>query len=226
MPAVDHLSDLFHGDQSFPCTAPLLDPYAAYRTEPTLPPHNIEPVPCGPPSPQRPAEALVHLPSDHAALVPLLCALDDAGLTVDYIPRGSTRGLPVELPAGVRVRDGHVDLVTRLPAVRIAVHHGGLGLSYAAAMAGTPQLVFTKNLEHQVTAQALVDRGLALAYGSTDEVTHAGVKEAVDKLLADELGADAASIGADLERACGERVLDRIAQSVGQAGAADTPPAT
>jgi UDP:flavonoid glycosyltransferase YjiC (YdhE family) len=214
MPAVDHLSDLFHGDISFPCTAPLLDPYAAYRSAPTLPPHNIEPIPCGPGPDARPAEALVHLPADHAALRPVLRALARAGVTAEVVPRGGTGGLPADLPGNPRVRDGHVDLTQRLPAVRLAVHHGGLGLSYAAAMAGTPQLLFTKNLEHQVTAQALADRGLALAYGTENKVSIRLADESVAQLLAPERAAHAVQQGGTFHRDCGEVVLDGIAQRV------------
>jgi hypothetical protein len=213
-PAVDHLSDLFHGDLSFPCTSPILDPYAAYRATPTWPPHNIEPIASGPPLARRPAAALVHLPSDHPGLPPVLAALDGLGLTSELVPRGSPAGLPADLPESVQVRRRHVDLAERLPAVRLAVHHGGLGLSYAAAMAGTPQLVFTRNLEHQVTAQALVDHGLADAYDSDGAFTQSGIEARVERLLSAEPGTGQGHLGGIIQRECGERVLVEIAGKI------------
>jgi UDP:flavonoid glycosyltransferase YjiC (YdhE family) len=210
--AVDHVADLFHGDVSLPCTAPQFDPYARWRSTPTLPPHNVEPVALGPPLAEREWRALVHLPSASPGLRHAVEALRRMDFTVDLVVRGSPADLPADLPAGVAVHAAPLDLAAALPRVRLAVHHGGLGLAYAAALAATPQIMLSERLEHQITAQALVDRGAATAY---DGVTTMRDFQGDVACLTKNGGDDAArALAIDLPRRCGEQVLHQIADRI------------
>jgi UDP:flavonoid glycosyltransferase YjiC (YdhE family) len=211
MPAVDHFADVFHGDRSFPCTIPAFDPYRAHRQAPTLPPHNIDPIEPGPPADTRTGPALVHLPPTHRLLLPVLRALDRLGLPVELIPRGGADALPADLPAGTRVQAAYVDLSQRLPAARLAVHHGGLGIAYAAAMAATPQLLLTEKLEHRITAHALVQAGTAVMYDAETEVDGAALERDLAWLRGMEAAAAAARFGSDVPRSGGQPTLHRIA---------------
>ena len=211
MPAVEHFADVFHGDRSYPCTIPAFDPYRQHRVTPTLPPHNIEPIDPGPPADQRAARALVHLPPGHALLRPVLRALGALGLTADLVPRGDAAALLGELPANTEVQSAYVDLAERLPAARLAVHHGGLGLSYAAAMAATPQLLLTEKLEHRITAEALVAAGAGLTHASDAEVDEARLRADLARLCDPAAGAAAAAFAADVPRRGGATTLERIA---------------
>jgi hypothetical protein len=128
--------------------------------------------------------------------------------------RGAEADLPADLPAGVQVHTRPLDLAAALPRVRLAIHHGGLGLAYACALAATPQVLLTERLEHQITARALVDLGAANTYDSTQ------VGSACDLMgdfvdLTAEGGGNAARLVADeLPRACGEQVLDQIVERI------------
>jgi UDP:flavonoid glycosyltransferase YjiC (YdhE family) len=211
MPAVDHFADVFHGDRSFPCTIPAFDPYRAHRQAPTLPPHNIDPIEPGPPADTRTGPALVHLPPTHPLLLPVLRALDRLGLPVELIPRGGADALPADLPAGTRVQAAYVDLSQRLPAARLAVHHGGLGIAYAAAMAATPQLLLTEKLEHQITATALADGGGAVIHDADSEVDDTRLQNDLLRLLNVQYARAAFRFGREMPRYGGRLTLEKIA---------------
>jgi UDP:flavonoid glycosyltransferase YjiC (YdhE family) len=210
MPAVDFLADAFHGDQSYPCTIPAFDPYRAYRQEATLPPHNIDPIEPGPPLPERPGAVLVHLPAGHRLLSPALWACHRRGLTAEVVLRGGG-DLPDGPPPGVHLHTAYVDLAERLPAVRACVHHGGLGLSYAAAMAATPQLLLTEKLEHRITATALAEVGTATTYADTDGVAVGQLAADLERLTADDGDAAVRRFAAATPRDGGSGTLARIA---------------
>jgi len=156
-PPTDHLGDIFNGDRTIPCTIPEFDPYARYRQTPTPLPVTV--LELGPPQPvaERPeGRVFVYLPANNPHLATTLEALRKLGLGGDvYVP-----GLPAALrqryaSSALSLHDQPLDLAEVLPRARVAIHHGGHGISYAALRAGTPQLVLVNNLERLVTAYGL-----------------------------------------------------------------------
>jgi hypothetical protein len=214
MPAVDYLADAFHGDRSFPCTVPAFDPYRGHRAAPTLPPHNIEPIEPGPPMDERESKALVHLPPDHQHLREILHALHELGVASELVVRGQADRLPADLPHSVTIRRGHVDLTQRLPRVRLCVHHGGLGLAYAGAMAATPQLLLTERLEHRITAAALAESGAGATHGARDELDAGQLRAELAHLLDEGVAGAARRFARDMPRDGGTETLRRVAEVV------------
>jgi len=156
-PPISFLSDLFSGDETFVCTIPEFDPYAAYRHHLPLPPFNLPKVHKHPPIETRAENTVfLYLPADHPNLRAVLTALAELNVTCDaFIP-----GLPASLKSlfastKLRFYEKPQPLAEILPRVRTIVHHGGLATAYAALLAGTPQLVLTRSLEHLITAHGL-----------------------------------------------------------------------
>ncbi len=188
--SVDHFSDLFSGDHTFVLTIREFDPYGPHRPEGSLPPYNVAPVPPGPLATSRPGEdVFLYLEHSHPALEPALAALGRTRLqaTVYIGARLPGRPLPA-LPANVRLNEGLVDFAEVLPRLRLILHHGGLGTTYAALMAATPQVLFPLNLEHGITARSAVALGCAEAIQANRPIEPA----MVDRAIAAALGAQRA----------------------------------
>jgi UDP:flavonoid glycosyltransferase YjiC (YdhE family) len=156
-PAVDFVADLFSGDQTFVCTIPEFDPYAAYRDRPSLSPFNLPHIEGHPPIESRPEDSVfLYLPADHPTLRVVLEAIAELDLDCDAFVRGLPEAVKAKYASGKRrFYDKPQPLGEILPRMRAIVHHGGLATAYIALLAGTPQLVITRNMEHQVTAHGL-----------------------------------------------------------------------
>lgn len=163
-PPVDFLADLFSGDRSFVATLPAFDPYAAYRSEPQVPPYNVPPIADPPALQVRPKRsALVYLPAEHPLLDAMLAALSQSGVQAEvYVSGNDPARRPQAVSASVRIHASPLDLQAVLPQVQVAVHHAGLGIAHAALLAGTPQIALPTNLERLVTARGLAGYGSAL----------------------------------------------------------------
>jgi UDP-N-acetylglucosamine:LPS N-acetylglucosamine transferase len=160
-PEIEFLVDVLHGDETFVFTLPLVDPYARYRSEPTLSPFNMPRDITPRPVNERIRNGLfLYLPRGHKLTGPAMRALGAANLQGQaYIS---------DLPADVAVKQSKPGLVVHpepqdfakvLPSVRLVVHHGGLSTAVAALLAGTPQFILPWNLEHAVTARCLSETG-------------------------------------------------------------------
>ena len=162
-PAIEHLADAFGGDRTFVFSLPLVDPYARFRTEPTLAPFNmprgIRPLPW---DRRRKDGVFLYLPSGHAHLKAAIDGLAASGAAgeayIGDLAPGQAR--QYERP-GLTLHAGPQDFATAMPSARLVVHHGGLSTAVAAVMAGTPQLILPWNLEHLVTARAVEATGAA-----------------------------------------------------------------
>ena len=154
---VEYLADTLHGDETFIFTLSLVDPYAKYRSEPTLAPFNlpsnIQPKPF---EEREEGRVFLYLPRTHNNARSAFDGLVKAGVRGEAyfsdMPRKLVEGL--SKPGGV-VHTEPQDFAELLPSVRLVVHHGGLSTAVAALMAGTPQMILPWNLEHLVTARAL-----------------------------------------------------------------------
>ncbi len=160
---VGHLADAFSGDRTFVFSLPLVDPYARFRTEPTLAPFNmprgIRPRPW---DRRREAGVFLYLPSAHAHLNVALEALAASGTAgeayIGDLQPGAERRFA---RPGLIVHAEPQDFAEAMPAARLVIHHGGLSTAVAAVMAGTPQLILPWNLEQLVTARAVEATGAA-----------------------------------------------------------------
>ncbi|MDF1792361.1 MAG: hypothetical protein P1U88_10655 [Thalassobaculaceae bacterium] len=186
-PGVDYLADVLHGDETFVFTLPLVDPYAAYRPAPTLPPfnmpRNITPRPV---AERRARGVFLYLPRTHKLTATAAKAVKAAKVAGEaYISDLSPDGARKESGPGLKIHTTPQDFATMLPSVRLVVHHGGLSTAVAALLAGTPQFILPWNLEHAVTARRLEETGgtVALATGREDE---ASLRNAISRLCADE----------------------------------------
>lgn len=161
--SIGHFSDLFSGDRTFVLTIREFDPYGPHRPEGSQPPYNVAPVPPGPLATARPGEEVfLYLEHSHPALEPALAALGRTRLKATAYIGGRQPGRPLPaIPANVRLNEGLVDFAELLPRLRLILHHGGLGTTYAALMAATPQVLFPLNLEHGITSRSAAALGCA-----------------------------------------------------------------
>jgi hypothetical protein len=192
-PGVDHLADVLHGDETYVFSLPLVDPYAAYRAEPTLPPFNM---PRGivpkPVAEREPRGVFLYLPRTHKLTPTAVKAVKAAKVRGQaYISDLSAEGARKESGPGLTIHAEPQDFATVLPAARLIVHHGGLSTAVAALLAGTPQFILPWNLEHAVTARRLEETGgtVALAAGREDETS---LRNAISRLCADDAIAERA----------------------------------
>lgn len=199
---VDHFSDLFAGDATFVLTIPQFDPYGAHRGGASLPPYNVTPVAPGQPAHTRPGdEAFLYLEHNHPALEPALAALGRQPLRVSAYIGGRRPGQPLPaLPDNVRVNEGLVDFAELLPRLRLILHHGGLGTTYAALMAATPQVLFPLNLEHGITSRAATSLGCADLIQANLPMTVDAVAAAIGRALSPQRAAAARAAAAAVVR--------------------------
>lgn len=213
---VEHLADILHGDETFVFSLPLVDPYARYRTTPTLPPYNmprdITPKPW---DAREPDSVFLYLPRSHnharTALDALAAAAVSGRAYVSDLPPAGARELS---RPGLTMHTEPQNFAQVMPSMRLVIHHGGLSTAVAALLAGTPQLILPWNLEHLVTARGIETTGAA-------EVTSAEAVEATvltnriralvaSRDLAEKAVRAAASLDLGDPEAGVARVVDRV----------------
>lgn len=215
-PAIDHFADLFNGDASCVCTIPAFDPYARYRSVPTLTPFNIAPIIAGPPLAERPEDtAALYMDAGHPALAPVLQALERLPqVRVEaYIANRPDDWMPPSQPAGVTFRERPLDFAEVLPRCRLLIHHAGLGTAYAAVLAGTPQLVLPLNLEHAITAHGCRTMGVARVREVRDALDPETLAGDLAALLHDPVTAAAAARAAAEVPRDGAAALDAVVET-------------
>jgi len=163
---LEHLADMFHGDETFVFTLPLVDPYAKYRQATTLPPFNlprgIAPKPW---AERRDKGVFLYLPRAHPKTMEVIQAL--GRMPIQGVGHISSMGAQTVAESSSRSMRLHVeprDFAVDIPDARLMVHHGGLSTAVACLLAGTPQLILPWNLEHLVTARAVEATGGAAIY--------------------------------------------------------------
>jgi UDP:flavonoid glycosyltransferase YjiC (YdhE family) len=171
-PPLDHLADLFCGEETFVSSIPEFDPYAAHRARPNLTPFNVPKVDAPLPFAERqPASILVYLPPYHPLLPVLRDALAMVGVTADAFLREASENQRRTLASPyLRVHDAPLPLGNALPRARAIVHHAGLATAYAALLAGTPQILMPQNLEHLITSHGVHRFGCGvILHGSKED---------------------------------------------------------
>lgn len=212
---LEFLADALNGDETFVFSIPLVDPYAAYRAEPQLPPFNL-------PTGMRPLAAeerrdkgvFFYMPRGHSDIRRAMDAVKAASVDCEaYISDlGRDHGAGLSAP-GFTVHDGPQPFERVIPGSRVVVHHGGLSTAVACVLAGTPQLIFPWNLEHLVTAKQIESLEASYTVGADWPVKKisAGLRQMVrDKPLAARAAkavdaiqlADAAKTLEELARRC------------------------
>lgn len=196
--AVDHFADLFSGTETFVCTIPEFDPYAAWRTGPTTWPFNIPTISPGPPAAQRSGPAIfVYLPASHPLLDATLAALDALGHKAwIYVAGTDPRTLAAHCKRHIGFLTKPADFAQVLPQVRLLIHHAGLGTAYAGLAAGTPQLVLPLNLEHLITSRGLLAAGVAQGFGGSEGPDEAALRARITDLLVEPTWMDKAAVAA------------------------------
>jgi len=164
------VADLFHGDQSFICTCPEFDPYAAYRLAPPLRPHNSPMITKRLAIKDRQKERLfIYLPSQHPSLPEIFKALGRLkSEATAYIANADYDKLRSFAPSSVHILDCPARFEDVLGSCRILIHHAGLSTAYAAMQAGAPQILLPQNLEHFITARKVTE----IAGGIGKNVSH------------------------------------------------------
>ena len=192
-PGIDYLADALHGDETFVFSLPLVDPYAAYRPEPTLPPFNMpRGITAKPVEERLDRGVFLYLPRSHK-LTPVAVAATKAARVraTGYISDMAPEAARHESGPGLTIFPEPQNFATVLPSVRLIVHHGGLSTAVAALLAGTPQFILPWNLEHSVTARGLEKTGgtIVLSSGREDETS---LRNAISNLAADQAIAERA----------------------------------
>ncbi|MBN2808015.1 MAG: hypothetical protein JXR80_00815 [Deltaproteobacteria bacterium] len=163
--AIDYVSDLFNGDASFVCSIPEFDPYQAYRQQASLMPFNVPVMRHSPPVASRGERApiFVYLASHHPFLKMVLQQISITGWpTHAYISGVEPEKLVKLAGKNISLHRQPLNLEENLWKFRLIIHHGGMGTTYAAVKAGTPQLLLPIHLEDHVTAHGLKKIGGSL----------------------------------------------------------------
>jgi UDP:flavonoid glycosyltransferase YjiC (YdhE family) len=199
---IDHLADAFSGDRTFVFSLPLVDPYARFRTAPTLAPFNmprgIRPRPW---EERREGGVFLYLPAGHAHVKLALDALAAAKVAGEaFVGELPDQARPQFARPGVTLHGEPQDFATVMPSSRLVIDHAGLSTAVAALMAGTPQLILPWNLEHLVTARAIEATGAAVVV-PTDRTDVQSLVNAIRVLVDDReraARAEAAAASVDL----------------------------
>ena len=210
-----HFADAFAGDDTFVCTLPDFDPYAAHRTAPQIWPYVQPLLAPGPPVAERDSAALfAYLPAEHAMLKPVLEALGaTSGHPQVFVSGADPLWVAARCRPNVVIHRRPADFAAVLPRCRVLIHHGGLATASAGLMAGTPQLALPLQLEHIITATAVCRAGAGIAIGGASRPDAAQLGAAIEAIRREPAYADAAAAAATrlaLE-ARPEAVLDIVA---------------
>lgn len=184
-PALDFLADVLNGDETFVFSVPLVDPYAAYRQAPQLPPFNL---PAGlrplPLAERGNANVFFYMPGRQPELRKTVEGVTAAGVSCEaYISDLTPKGAETLSSPGFKIHRGPQPFDTVIPRARLIIHHGGLSTAVAAIQAATPQLIVPWNLEHLVTARRVETLGAAVVVES--DWTPKRIADVVRKMVRD-----------------------------------------
>ena len=209
--AIDHFADLFRGDDTFLCTLPEFDMYAAYRTERHLAPI-MAPMRMGPSVGRRTGpDVFLYLHANHPRLKELLAALTASGLRVAaYVSGAPVEAVVAQCGKNIGVLRRPANLAEMLPQAKLSIHHGGLGSSHAGLAAATPQLMFPRRLEWQINARAVEQLGGGRRHPAEPNGDVQGLAELITVLVNDATFQTAARHGSALL----QEVLQRDAAAI------------
>ena len=166
-PQIEFLADILNGDETSVFSVPLVDPYAAYRSKPQLPPFNlptgITPLPI---DQRRKKGVYFYMPRSHPALSRAIDAVKATSVACEAYISDIRPDVATELAAPSFTIHAQPQPFERvIPEARLIIHHGGLSTAIAAVLAGTPQIIFPWNLEHLVTAKQIESLGASVTAG-------------------------------------------------------------
>ena len=158
----DSLSEAFRGDATLPCTFATLDPYHRIRSELTHLPFNI-PFPRRSKPSERSGRGFVYYSFPHPVFERVLSlALAQCKTPCwIYAPSYESQLRPYVGVNGHKILSEPMDL-HRLSEFSFCMHHGGMGISSAGAIANVPQFITPVNLEHALTASSLCSQAAAI----------------------------------------------------------------
>ncbi len=179
-------SEILRGDRTYVRTYACLDPYRSLRNEPSLGPINIPAMPIGPPIGNRTGPHVFCYVDASAGLVnPLLTALNGLAVPSQIYVRGlDPHEVARHCAPQVGIHQGHADFLPLVPQTRLIVHHGGLGTTSAALLAGTPQLLMPRHLEQVITAEAIAPFGTSVALTVAPDADALALRRVIEQLLA------------------------------------------
>ena len=180
-PAVENLPQIFSGDARMVFTFPLLDPYAAHRSEPLHGPL-VEHAPVAADSNSRAIFAYL------SRGYPLHEEIPDAFLRHApklriHAPELSDQQARTLAQAGAVVEREPVVPAQALASSSLVIHLGGSGLAAEALMAGIPQLILSMQVEQWLTGSALQRAGLGRLVAAYDPA--AKIAPQIDAMLED-----------------------------------------
>jgi Erythromycin biosynthesis protein CIII-like, C-terminal domain len=187
-PEPNTLPEILAAADRFVTVFPELDPYHASRQEPVWDPITPLPAPVArPPGPS----FFAYLNAAHAQVEPLLSMLGQVGCKGTAYLRGAGTPLKERLrQQGLGVLDAPARPADVLNHNAIVIHHGGSGLTHAAAAAGRPQFLLPEHLEQTLTARMLAKLGIGVLLG--DQATIASAAQLIQQLVGDRPFADRA----------------------------------
>ncbi len=185
-PPIHYVADILSGSRNFLCTIPELDHYAAYRDGDYLLPAYMSNVKPGPTVAAREGVPIAaYLPGGHPQLRDVVRAIAETGVDCHAYVSDPPPDL-FELGGDcVKFRKRPIDYAATLPAAKLLIHHGGLGSSITAFLAGTPQLMFPENLEHQLNALGMVEAEVAVTMLRRQPAPVADIIDAIEAIMAD-----------------------------------------
>ena len=196
-PRLHMFGELFGGERVFAATVPVMDPYHAARTVPSVSPF---PTPTfdearafgsrtGP-------HVFCYLWRSHPAIDVVVTALNGLARPSQIHIRGlDPRHVARQCAPQVSVRTNAADFGKLLPQTRLFIHYAGAGASYAGLLAGVAQVVLPTNLEQEITAGGLTGTGAALSLAVAPHADRAAFRRIIEAQL-DDPGREAAALAA------------------------------
>lgn len=159
-PPLRALAELFVADLPLPCSFPILDPYAAWRTGPVYRPFIDPLMGSRRADPTGAEEVFVYWPGTGDGTLALWQALADLKRPVrvhaPQLTGGDHRWLAQQ---GLTVEVEPVPFHLIASRSRLLVSHGGVGFVSSGAMAGLPQLVIPLDLQKQLVGEGIARAG-------------------------------------------------------------------
>ena len=161
--ALPSLPAIYRSEASFVLTYPQFDPYACHRTHPADGPLEV-PEMC--PEQADADKVFVYLPAEHGQLDSLIEALGRLSTGGWIYVRNAREDRTRELvKTGLEICRQPQDLEEIFPHVKAVLHHGGLGMTTQALLAGRPQVVCPMVLEQRLNAEAVQKTGSSIRLG-------------------------------------------------------------
>jgi len=193
-PAIDYFGDIFSGHHTFVCSIKEFDPYGDHRPTENLFPFNIDiPDAGGPIKDRTGADIVVYLPGRHTQMQEILTAISNGGRSCEAYISNRKEQTADWAGKNITLHDRPLDLKAKLPTAKLVIHHAGLGTALAGALAGTPQYLFSQNLEHFITAHGLITFGCGERLTRVQDAVVDDIEQMIETLIGDEKYTNAAA---------------------------------